>query len=197
MPFGLGKKETITFNTDISDKDDLDEIKKIAERLDQDEKVLVVARQSRVRPGGSITTPAILFATSKRLIIRDPSLGLHESIEDIPYDRLTSALLGKGVFSSSIMLRPPGLSTLSEKLNMLQWKKGSDEGEIDAIPKDKAERIVHIIKKGMEDAKKPQIVSSQTVSIADELAKLAKLRDQRIITEAEFQQMKQDMMKKN
>jgi hypothetical protein len=28
MPFGLGKKEEIPFKTDITDKDELDEIKK-------------------------------------------------------------------------------------------------------------------------------------------------------------------------
>ena len=44
MPFGLGKKEEIPFKTDITDKDELDEIKKIAERLDADEKVIVVSK---------------------------------------------------------------------------------------------------------------------------------------------------------
>jgi hypothetical protein len=35
-----------------------------------------------------------------------------------------------------------------------------------------------------------------TVSIADELAKLAKLKEQVIISESEFQQMKQDLLKR-
>ena len=45
------------FNTDITDEDELDEIKKIAEMLNPDEKVLVVARQSRFKPGGSQLSP--------------------------------------------------------------------------------------------------------------------------------------------
>ena len=47
MPFGFGKKEDVPFKTDLTDKGDLDEIKKIAERLETDEKVLLVAKQSR------------------------------------------------------------------------------------------------------------------------------------------------------
>jgi putative oligomerization/nucleic acid binding protein len=34
------------------------------------------------------------------------------------------------------------------------------------------------------------------ISIADELAKLAKLKEQGVISESEFQQMKQDLLKK-
>jgi hypothetical protein len=37
----------------ITDKDELEEIRKIANRLGRDEKVRFVAKQSRVRPGGS------------------------------------------------------------------------------------------------------------------------------------------------
>jgi Short C-terminal domain len=36
----------------------------------------------------------------------------------------------------------------------------------------------------------------RTISIADELAKLAKLKEQGVISESEFQQMKQDLLKR-
>ena len=53
-PFGFKKKEsTPSFTTNITDKDDRDEIKKIAEMLNPNEEVFVVARQSRLKPGGS------------------------------------------------------------------------------------------------------------------------------------------------
>src|SRR5439155_7273099 len=134
------------------------EIKKIAQRLDPDEKVLVVARQSRIKPGGSMMTPSIIFATDKRLLIRDPSmLGLRESVEDLAYSNITSARLQKGLFSSSIMLRAAGLSPPSEKkMNGLGFAKGSNEGETDAIPTERAEKIVESIKKGMETGKSAQ-----------------------------------------
>jgi Short C-terminal domain len=35
-----------------------------------------------------------------------------------------------------------------------------------------------------------------TISIADELAELAKLKEQGVIAESEFQQMKQDLLKR-
>jgi hypothetical protein len=83
MPFHFGKKDEpeVHFITDnITDNDELEEIRKIAKRLDQDEKVRFVAKQSRMRPGGSaLATPNIVFATDKRIIIRNPTmLGMRE-----------------------------------------------------------------------------------------------------------------------
>ena len=73
-PFGFGKKEEQpqSFTTDITDKEDLEEIKEIAEMLNPNEEVLVVARQSRLKPGGSKLTPNVVFATDRRIIIKDP-----------------------------------------------------------------------------------------------------------------------------
>ena len=51
MPFGFGKKgeeERQRIITNITDKEDLDEIKKIAEMLNPNEEIFVVARQSRL-----------------------------------------------------------------------------------------------------------------------------------------------------
>ncbi|MEO9321826.1 MAG: PH domain-containing protein [Nitrososphaera sp.] len=200
MPLGFGKKDEIPFKTDITDKDELGEIRKIADRLEPDEKVLVVAKQSRVRPGGSAMTPAIIFATDRRLIIKDPSaLGLRQSVEDIPYVNITSARLQKGVFSSSILLRAQGFSTMSERnLNSIEFGKHSNEGEIDAIPKDKAQEIVNIISQGITNSKSAQVAAaSPPLSIADELAKLAKLKESGVLTDTEFIQMKQDLIRKS
>ncbi|MFL6384366.1 MAG: PH domain-containing protein, partial [Nitrososphaeraceae archaeon] len=88
MPFGFGSnkrdKEAL-FNTHLIDADDLDEISKITEILNPEEKVLLVARQSRIKPGGSHFTPNIIYATDRRIIIRDPyMLGIKENVIDIP-----------------------------------------------------------------------------------------------------------------
>jgi hypothetical protein len=40
--------------------------------LNLDERVLLVARQSTLKPGGSHFTPNIIYATDRRIIIRDP-----------------------------------------------------------------------------------------------------------------------------
>jgi hypothetical protein len=68
MPFGLGKKgdQQQPFFTNITDKQDLEEINKIAHMLNSNEEVFVVARQSRLKPDGSRFTPNIIFATDRR-----------------------------------------------------------------------------------------------------------------------------------
>ena len=90
-PFGFGRKEEPrSFTTDITDKDDLEEIKKISHMLNPNEEVFVIARQSRLKLGGSKFTPNVVFATDRRIIIKDPSmLGLREDIVDIPYDMIS------------------------------------------------------------------------------------------------------------
>src|SRR5215207_954973 len=188
MPFRFGKENEseVHFITDnITDKDELEEIRKIANRLDQDEKVRFVAKQSRMRPGGSaLATPNIVFATDKRIIIRNPTmLGMRENIEDIPYDKMTSVKLEKGIFSSTIRIRAPGLSEMSrvsKNSGLIAWGRGED-GQIDALSKDKGERLFTIIREGIGGAKKaasaqssttPIVNQQQQITIAGELTKL-------------------------
>jgi hypothetical protein len=207
MPFHFGKKDEAAIHliTDIIDKDELEEIRRIANRLDQDEKVRLVAKQSRMKPGGSaLATPNIVFATDKRVIIRNPTmLGMRENIEDIPYDKMTSVKLEKGIFSSTILIRAPGLSEMSrvsKSSGLIAWGRGED-GQIDALSKDKGEQLFTIIREGIDGTKKPSTQSAintvnQQISIADELMKLASLKEQGIISEEEFTQVKQDLLKK-
>jgi hypothetical protein len=213
MYFGFGKKEGVRFTTNLTSQGDLDEITKISDILNPDEKVLLVAKQSRIKPGGSKLTPNIVYATDKRIIIRDPyMLGMRENIVDIPYDIITSVKLEKGILSSTIRFRAPGLVS-SSRLGMIDGLidgEHDQDGKIDAIPKDKAEKLLETIREGMQGPKtkantnmsqQQQIppsstLSNQSISIADELAKLAKLKDQEVITENEFLQMKHDLINK-
>jgi hypothetical protein len=207
MLFHFGKKDEAVIHliTDIIDKDELGEIRRIANRLDQDEKVRLVAKQSRMKPGGSaLATPNIVFATDKRVIIRNPTmLGMRENIEDIPYDKMTSVKLEKGIFSSTVLIRAPGLSEMSrvsKSSGLIAWGRGED-GQIDALSKDKGEQLFTIIREGIDGTKKPSTQSAintvnPQISIADELMKLASLKEQGIISEIEFTQMKQDLLKK-
>jgi replication-associated recombination protein RarA len=69
-PFGLGSKEQPqSFTTDITDKEDLKEIKEICEMLNPNEEVFVVARQSRLKPGGSKFTPNVVAENPHKEII--------------------------------------------------------------------------------------------------------------------------------
>jgi len=209
MSFGFGK--TNNLSVESLDNNDLQEIKKIREMLNPHEEVLVVARQSRVRPGGSAVTPNIIYATNKRIIIRDPyMMGIKENIIDIPYDVITSVKLDKGLLSSTIRFEAPALVG-SKRLGMIDGIVGGEndhEGMIEAIPKRKAEDVVRVIRSGMHrtgyNQDETQIVShhqssdiNYQSSIADELTKLRKLKEQGIITEKEFAKLKKDLLDGN
>ena len=79
MPFGFRKKweegeeqgqRRRAIATNVTDKEDLEEINKISNMLNANEEVFVVARQSRLKPGGSKFTPNIVYATDRRIIMR-------------------------------------------------------------------------------------------------------------------------------
>jgi Bacterial PH domain/Short C-terminal domain len=221
MPFGFGKKKddgdkgekSVTTYDSIQplDNDDYKEIDKIKEMLNPYENVLIVACQSRVLPGGSFVTPNIIYATTKRIILRDPyMLGIKENIIDIPYDVITSVKLEKGLFTSAIRFEAPALVG-SKKLGMIKGiVKGENdiEGVIDAIPKRKAEDLLQVIRSGIHHRKDGEgyywsdssggvrSVSSQldSSSIADELTKLVKLREQGVLNEEEFARIKKDLL---
>ena len=46
----------------------LEDVDKITDMLNPDEKVLLVARQSKIKPGGSYLTPNTIYATDRRII---------------------------------------------------------------------------------------------------------------------------------
>ena len=196
------KNNDVDFNTEITDESALKEIEKIAERLDEGEKVLEVAKQSRIKPGAALTSPNTVFATDRRLIIRNPTMfGARQNIEDFEYDNLTNIKLEKGLFSSTLVITAPGMGTAARNSTMsglLPWGRNED-GSIDGIPKDKAENILKIVRnaivKAKKESQKPVQVVQQT-STADELAKLAKLKEQGILSDEEFDKMKKDLISK-
>ena len=199
MPSGTDRKEedrsTSSSITDITDKDELEEIQRIANRLVKDEKVIFVAKQSRFKPGGSKGSPDTLFVTSQRLIVRNPSMmGMRENFSSVNYDRISSLNVKKGFFSSTLKIMAEGFA-----------------GDIDAVDKGKAEKIMSYIEEKMNQATTTSAVQSSTTdttatttttsnpqssSAADELTKIARLKEQGILSEAEFNQMKQEILKK-
>jgi hypothetical protein len=192
--------EKRSFNTDIADAEELDEIEKIEKILNPDEKVLLVARQSRFMPGGSALTPNNVIATDRRVIIRDPyMLGLKSELIDIPYDIITSVKLQKGIFTSTILFKAPTLVNKT-KLGLIDENiSGEDdqEGLIEALSKDKAEELLEIIRRRMKASSDGESMSNiVTISVADEIKKLSKLKQDRILSESEFQKMKQQFLEK-
>ena len=196
----LGDKHS--FNTDITDGDELNEIEKIEKILNTEEKVLLVARESRLMPGGSILTPNTVIATDKRVIIRDPyMLGLKSELIDIPYDVITSVKLQKGVFTSTILFKAPTMVNKSKLGLMDENISGEDDqdGVIEALSKDKAEELLEIIRRHMKvtgSGEAEATSSIDTISIADEIEKLSKLKQKGSLSESEFQKMKQQLLQK-
>jgi hypothetical protein len=194
-------KNQDTFVTDLTNKDELNEIEKIKNMLNPNEKVLLVARQSRFLPGGSALTPNVVIATDRRIIIRDPyDLGFRSEIVDIPYDVITSVKLMKGVLTSTILFKAPALVNKS-KLGLLDEDiAGEDDqdGAIQALPKGDAEDLLEIIRRGIQGYSKTNkpVVQVASMSIADEINKLSKLKDHGIITATEFDEMKNRLIKK-
>lgn len=194
----MGDKHS--FNTDITDGDELNEIEKIDKILNSEEKVLLVARESRLMPGGSILTPNTVIATDKRVIIRDPyMMGLKSELIDIPYDVITSVKLQKGVFTSTILFKAPTMVNKSKLGLMDENISGEDDqdGVIEALSKDKAEELLEIIRRHMKVTGSGEATSSiDTISIADEIEKLSKLKQKGSLSESEFQKMKQELLQK-
>ncbi|HXV87535.1 MAG TPA: PH domain-containing protein [Nitrososphaeraceae archaeon] len=194
----MGDKHS--FNTDITDGDELNEIEKIEKILNSEEKVLLVARESRLMPGGSILTPNTVIATDKRVIIRDPyMLGLKSDLIDIPYDVITSVKLQKGVFTSTILFKAPTMVNKSKLGLMDENISGEDDqdGVIEALSKHKAEELLEIIRRRMKVTGSDEATSTiDTISIADEIEKLSKLKQKGSLSESEFQKMKQELLQK-
>lgn len=200
------------FSIQPLNSDDLNDIRKIRDVLNPDENVIIVARQSRILPGNSCVTPNTIYATEKRLIIRDPYLlGINENLIDIPYDVITSIKLEKGLFSSTTRFEAPALVG-SKKLGMIHGiihGNNDNEGVIQAIPKVKAQDLIEVIRfgmhlKGIEGLRNTEkenysvlpIQSNQigSYSIADELTKLIKLKEQGVLNEEEFLRIKKDLV---
>jgi hypothetical protein len=133
--FGRKKdKDEQEFDLSEFEKDEQNEIDRIKQILEAAEVIKAVARQSRIMPGGSLVTPNIIFATDRRLIIRDPNtLGLRSDVESIPYSQINKVHLEKGAFTSELVM------------DVGQFAGPDNKQKIPAIPKSKAAKILGII----------------------------------------------------
>jgi len=141
--------------TDITDFNKLIEIGKIVNRLDEGEKVLMVIRQTKnpLKPGSSLITPDTIFATTKKIIIRNPSaFGLRHNIESYSYEQIVDVKLEKGMFSSAIEVNVPG---------------SIYDGYIDAIPKDEAEKLLKIIFEKIEENRNQDMMGHSLVVVVE------------------------------
>lgn len=131
------------------EQEDVNLVKKI---LWPDETVQLTARQRRVGPGGDVINPTSIVATNKRLIIVNrTTLGIRKDFEEIPYNRITSVRMERGIISSSVFVRVEGYDTDKGFL------KGGErqEGEIDGMNNTDAETLSNYIDKAISGESSP------------------------------------------
>ncbi|MEM3711854.1 MAG: PH domain-containing protein [Thermoprotei archaeon] len=164
------------------------DVREIAEYLQPGEKVLVVARQSRWKSGGKLVNPGTVYATDRRLIIRDPyTLGLRSNITIIPYDRISGVRVKQGFLSTTLEFTAPGLE--GGRSSVVKWGEGGI-GEIQAIPSEKAKKIASII----GGYSRVRVDQPPQGGLVDQLAKLAELREKGAITDEEYASLKRRLI---
>ena len=81
-------------------------------------------------------------------------LGLRENVVDIPFDMISIVRIDKGVLSSNIIFKAPGLINSGRRGKLDKMMEGygdasglaDEEGIITAIPKNKAEDLLEVIR---------------------------------------------------
>jgi predicted metal-dependent hydrolase len=67
---------------------------------------------------------------------------------------------------------------------------------MEALSKDKAEELLEIIRRRMKESSDDRSISVDNISIADEIEKLSALMKKGVLSESEFQKMKQHLLEK-
>lgn len=175
-----------------------DEIKAL---ISPDEKVLYVAKQKGSKFKPDLTKrifPGMMVVTDRRILRMQPkglirgAFGMRASM-DYPYEDMKSIFLERGAFRSTLKIT---------------WKSHLDTGRdpmIKDVDKDEAEAIYGIVREilARQSAKPgtaPVVISAQPAQAVEgplqQLEKLAKLKEAGVISEAEFQEKKKELLKR-
>jgi len=134
------------------------------------------------RMGNKTKRRATILVTDRRVIIFSKKLGGYDA-QDYAYGLLTGVDHKKGMTAGHINLRASG-----------------DSADVQQVVKDDVERISQLIRDRMALSHQPmqqaQVPTTGAVgaSVADELAKLARLRDSGVLTDAEFAAQKAKLL---
>jgi len=152
----------------------------LAPALGEGEQVLEVSTGlvSVKRLGSSTDRRGTFFITDRRVGIFTKKLGGHDML-DFAYGLLTSVQYQRGMRFGEITLLASG-----------------DSKEFHMIPKDMVDGMVQIIRERMALARHPvgDNPTTPAASVADELMKLAQLRDSGLLSEDEFAAQKAKLL---
>jgi hypothetical protein len=127
----------------------LDRIRNIKKFLKRGEKVIAIALQPRMLPGGSYLIPNVIYATNERIIVFDPHASdLNGGRVSIPYTIITGMKLEERPYSTFAVKFEILASKKVIGLGMIHGLVGGEnryERSIDAMPKAKAEELIHAI----------------------------------------------------
>ncbi len=134
-----------------------DDAKLVKELLWAGEIVEDTARQRKIGPGGSLTSPTSVVCTNKRLfIVNRVTMGLRKDYEIIQYRQITSVRLERGIISSSVFIRVQGYD---RDKGLLGGDK--QEGEIDGLHIKDAAKLVDYLNKKIAAAGDPHTIAEQ------------------------------------
>jgi hypothetical protein len=166
----------------------------ITELLMPGENVLLVASQSKVAPGGSISSPDRVYITTNRVLFKDPRMfGLRANITAVRYEEIATIMLRRGVFSTELVLKPHA---------------SLQHIDLSAIDKQVAVQVLTLIQRGMrgELIDKPPSLSNvdqeknypkpeePKIDALSKIEKLTQMMHQGAITESEFRILKEELM---
>jgi hypothetical protein len=128
------------------------------------------------RMGTQTRRRATILVTDRRVIIFSKKLGGYDA-QDYAYGLLTGVDHKKGITGGHINLRASG-----------------DSANVQQVQKDDVERISQLIRERMAVAHPAGAALPAPVSVADELAKLAQLRDAGVLDGDEFAAQKAKLL---
>lgn len=131
---------------------DPDELNAVKDILWQGERVRGTFKQRMIGPGGSVTVPTSVVVTDSRLIIVNrATLGFRKDYEVIPYQKITSVRLEKGIISSTVFIRVDGYDRDTGLL-----KNGREEGEIDGLHNNDAKDLADFVNAKIDQDGEPK-----------------------------------------
>jgi ribosomal protein S27AE len=134
-----------------------DDVETVKGSLQPGETVEMTARQRRFGPGGSLFDPASIIVTNKRIMIVNRStFSFRREYEFIPYGKIASVRLERGVTCSSLLIRVQGSSLESKPL-----REDIEEGFVDGLSNRDAQAISDRIERWRaKDEESRKVVSS-------------------------------------
>jgi hypothetical protein len=186
--------------------------KEIEENLLPGEKIL----HTIVKQASFEAKPKWLIVSSKRVIYFDQKLLGRYELKDIPYEKLEKVIYNHGALASEfILVDESGLKLILKWLNKLECKKAIEtiRDGINAIavepvsiqkkkklmgreewrlhkPKEVVSKAVHIQRFESQSTQNPS-----TESPMEKLKKIKELHDMGILTDEEYEEKKNDLMK--